>query len=73
MVLRSTTSRLAFIRGTSSQPISCPRHHSQGLREKASKKFSVPKENSMVSAITRMRFLGAGSTTHSSAAEVLSM
>ena len=65
MVLRSTTSRLAFIRGTSSQPISCPRHHSQGLREKASRKFSVPRENSMVREITRTRFLGGGSTTQS--------
>ena len=39
---------LALIIGTGSQPISYPRHHSTGVRVKASRKFSVLSDTSMV-------------------------
>ena len=48
MVERRITSRLAFIIGTGIQPMICPRHHQMGEPVKASRKFSVLRENSIV-------------------------
>ena len=39
---------MAAITGTSSHPITCPMHQRIGFLEKASRKFSIPSENSMV-------------------------